>query len=163
MYLLVCQAIHVGKSDNQNNKYSSTIHILLRYQKLISQSNIMGKAKKLKLTSSARHAPLGDQIKTDDFAIPSSRPSKDRKRIDEEDVDKFVDGKLSEKILSQARQQVKDLEYEELNIKDDQQGKKHLKPPIKMKSESSDDDSEDDESDMNSVKLSSEGGFDGQG
>ena len=152
----------MGKSDNQNNKYSSTIRILLRYQKLISQSN-MGKAKKLKLTSSARHAPLGDQIKTDDFAIPSSRPSKDRKRIDEEDVDKFVDGKLSEKILSQARQQVKDLEYEELNIKDDQQGKKHVKPAIKMKSESSDEDSEDDENDMNSVKLSSEGGFDGQG
>ena len=45
----------------------------------------------------------------------------------------------------------------------DQQGKKHVKPPIKMKSESSDDDSEDDENDMNSVKLCSEGGFDGQG
>ena len=74
----------------------------------------MGKAKKLKVSGTTRPGPLGDQIRSDDFAAPTSRPSKARKRTDEEDVDKFVDGKLSEKILSQARQQVKDLESEEI-------------------------------------------------
>ena len=45
----------------------------------------MGKAKKLKVSGPTRHAPLGDQIKSDDFAIPSSRPTKDRKRTNEEE------------------------------------------------------------------------------
>ena len=87
----------------------------------------MGKAKKLKVSASTRHAPLGDQIKSDDFAVPKSRPSKDRKRTAEEDVDQFVDGKLSEKILSQARKQVKDLEAEESLSKGNKQLNKQSK------------------------------------
>ena len=120
----------------------------------------MGKAKKLKVSASTRHAPLGDQIKSDDFAVPKSRPSKDRKRTAEEDVDQFVDGKLSEKILSQARQQVKDLEAEESLSK----GNKQLRKESKIsnaKNASSDEESDGD--DNENIALLPDGGFDGQG
>ena len=119
----------------------------------------MGKAKKLKVSGTTRHAPLGDQIQSDDFAVPTSRPSKDRRRTAEEDVDKFVDGKLSEKILSQARQQVKDLEAEE-SLKDDKViSKKFNISNIKDASSDEESDGEDNEN----IALSSDGGFDGQG
>ena len=124
------------------------------------ESLTMGKAKKLKVSGPTRHAPLGDQIKSDAFAIPSSRPTKDRKRTNEEDVDNFVDGKLSEKILSQVRQQVKDLEAEELLST----GNKIIKKPStisNIKNDSSDEDSDGD--DNETISLETEGGFDGQG
>ena len=120
----------------------------------------MGKAKKLKVSASTRHAPLGDQIKSDDFAAPSSRPSKDRKRTAEEDVDKFVDGKLSEKILSQARQQVKDLEAEESLSKGNKKLSRESKI-INTKNSSSDEESDDEDNEK--VTLLPDGGFDGQG
>ena len=119
----------------------------------------MGKAKKLKVSGTSRHAPLDDQIKSDDFAVPSSRPSKDRKRKAEEDVDKFVDGRLSEKILSQARQQVKDLEAEELLSK----GTKSLNKPNLSSVKNVSSDEESDGEDTENVALLSDGGFDGQG
>lgn len=122
----------------------------------------MGKAKKLKISGSTRHAPLGDQINTDDLATPSTRPSKDRKRTDEEDVDKFVDGKLSEKILSQARQQVKDLEAEELPPGGNKAWPKQSILNGINKETSSDEESEDDEKDTD-VASAADGGFDGQG
>ena len=122
----------------------------------------MGKAKKLKISGSTRHAPLGDQINTDDLATPSTRPSKDRKRTDEEDVDKFVDGKLSEKILSQARQQVKDLEAEELPAGGNKAWPKQSILNGINKETSSDEESEDDEKDTD-VASAADGGFDGQG
>ena len=121
----------------------------------------MGKAKKLKVSGQTRHAPLGDQIKKDDFAMPSTRPSKERSRTDEEDVDKFVDGKLSGRILSQARQQVKELEAEESSS-----GVKTWKNQAKLSSHtsatSSDEDSDPDEDDTD-VSLPTEGVFDGKG
>ena len=120
----------------------------------------MGKAKKLKVSASTRHAPLGDQIKSDDFAVPKSRPSKDRILTAEEDVDHFVDGKLSEKVLSQARQQVKDLEAEESLSK----GNKQLRKESKIsnaKNASSDEESDGD--DNENIALLPDGGFDGQG
>ena len=120
----------------------------------------MGKAKKLKVSASTRHAPLGDQIKSDDFAVPKSRPSKDRKRTAEEDVDQFVDGKLSEKILSQARQQVKDLDAEESLSKGNKQFRKESKIS-NAKNASSDEES--DEDDNENIALLPDGGFDGQG
>ena len=119
----------------------------------------MGKAKKLKVSGTTRHAPLGDQIQSDDFAVPTSRPSKDRRRTAEEDVDKFVDGKLSEKILSQARQQVKDLEAEESLKEDKVISKKFNISNIKDASSDEESDGEDNEN----IALSSDGGFDGQG
>ena len=120
----------------------------------------MGKAKKLKVSASTRHAPLGDQIKSDDFAVPKSRPSKDRKRTAEEDVDQFVDGKLSEKILSQARQQVKDLEVEESLSK----GNKQLSKVSKISnSKNASSDEESDGDDNENIALLPDGGFDGQG
>ena len=120
----------------------------------------MGKAKKLKVSGTTRHAPLGDQIQSDDFAVPTSRPSKDRRRTAEEDVDKFVDGKLSEKILSQARQQVKDLEAEESLSKGDKVLSKKFNIS-NTKNASSDEES--DEEDSENIALLSDGGFDGQG
>ena len=120
----------------------------------------MGKAKKLKVSASTRHAPLGDQIKSDDFAVPKSRPSKDRKRAAEEDVDKFVDGKLSEKILSQARQQVKDLEAEESFSKGNKKLGKESKISISKNASS---DEESDGEDNGNIALLPDGGFDGQG
>ena len=120
----------------------------------------MGKAKKLKVSASTRHAPLGDQIKTDEFAVPKSRPTKDRKRTAEEDVDKFVDGKLSEKILSQARQQVKDLEAEESLSK----GNKKLSKETKISNiNNASSDEESDGEDNEKLNLLPDGGFDGQG
>ena len=120
----------------------------------------MGKAKKLKVSGTNRHAPLGDQIKTGEFAVPKSRPTKDRKRTAEEDVDKFVDGKLSEKILNQARQQVKDLEAEESLSKGDKVLSKKFNIS-NIKNASSDEES--DEEDNENIALLSDGGFDGQG
>ena len=120
----------------------------------------MGKAKKLKVSASTRHAPLGDQIKTDEFAVPKTRPTKDRKRTAEEDVDKFVDGKLSEKILSQARQQVRDLEAEESLSKGNKKLSKETKiSNIKTASSEEESDGEDNEN----LNLLPDGGFDGQG
>ena len=122
----------------------------------------MGKAKKLKISGSTRHAPLGEQINRDDFAAPSTRPGKDRNRTGEDDVDKFVDGKLSEKILSQARQQVKDLEAEE-----HPREVKHLQKQSILNDNkhytSSDEESDVDEKDTDIPSLAADGGFDGQG
>ena len=120
----------------------------------------MGKAKKLKVSGTTRPGPLGDQIRSDDFAAPTSRPSKARQRTDEEDVDKFVDGKLSEKILSQARQQVKDLESEEI-IANEIKGSKKETKITNLKSVSSDEESDGD--DNENIALLPDGGFDGQG
>ena len=120
----------------------------------------MGKAKKLKVSGTTRPGPLGDQIRSDDFAAPTSRPSKARKRTDEEDVDKFVDGKLSEKILSQARQQVKDLESEEI-IANGSKGSKKETKITNLKNASSDEESDGD--DNENIALLPDGGFDGQG
>ena len=123
----------------------------------------MGKAKKLKISGSTRHAPLGDQINRDDLATLTTRPSKDRKRTDEEDVDKFVDGKLSEKILSQARQQVKDLEAEELPAGGNKGWQKQSILNGNTKATSSDEESDVDEKDTDIASLAAAGGFDGQG
>ena len=123
----------------------------------------MGKAKKLKVSGQARHAPLGDQIKQDDFAAPSTKQIKERKRTDEEDVDKFVDGKLSGRILSQARQQVKDLEAEELSSVGKQAWQKQAKLSSDAGINSSDEESDPDENDTNVTSFGAEGGFDGQG
>ena len=122
----------------------------------------MGKAKKLKISGSTRHAPLGEQINRDDFAAPSTRPGKDRNRTGEDDVDKFVDGKLSEKILSQARQQVKDLEAEELPREVKHWQKESILNGNKNYT-SSDEESDVDEKDTDIPSLAADGGFDGQG
>ena len=126
----------------------------------------MGKAKKLKL-SGQRHDPLGDQIQKDDFANPSSRQSKDglgrrgKTRTDEEDVDVFVNGTLSGRILSQARQQVKDIEAEELSTVMSPSAKKPVNLSSRTALINSDDSEPEDDFDANSVGRG--GGFDGQG
>ena len=127
----------------------------------------MGKAKKLKL-SSQRHAPLGDQIQKDDFAAPSSRPSKDglgrrrKTRTGEEDVDQFVDGKLSGRILSQAREQVQELEAEELSTVRPTTGQKPPNLSSSTVAINSDDESEP-EDDFDADSIGNGGGFDGHG
>ena len=135
----------------------------------------MGKAKKLKLASQ-RHAPLGDQIQKDDFAAASSRPSKDgmgrrgKTRKDEDDIDQFVDGKLSGRILSQAREQVMELEAEESSINNTAEKRGVLtNKAVKLSSSvsaaalSSDDDDSDVEGDIDEKCGGNTGGYDGQG
>ncbi|XP_067014020.2 bystin [Anabrus simplex] len=67
----------------------------------------MGKAKKLKVGKKGPKVSLDKQIEDDKFAKPSGR-MKIRKRKDEDE--EFVDDKLSEKILRQARKQQQELE-----------------------------------------------------
>jgi essential nuclear protein 1 len=73
----------------------------------------MGKAKKIKVSSkNVKGADsLADQINKGDFAEPSGR-MKERKRRDEDDVEEYVEGKLSRSIMQQARLQAAELEEE---------------------------------------------------
>lgn len=72
----------------------------------------MGKMKKKNLAKIKRHEALDQQILGSKYAKPSTRV-KVRHRQEE---DEFVDSKLTEKILIQARQQQEDLE-EEVGLK----------------------------------------------
>ncbi|XP_075238419.1 bystin [Lycorma delicatula] len=70
----------------------------------------MGKLKKLKMAKKERLKPLHQQIEEFDFAKPTGR-EKQRVRVD--DDEEFVDSRLSERILHQARKQQQELEDEE--------------------------------------------------
>jgi len=74
----------------------------------------MGKAKKIKVTKNVDKGPLSlaDQIDEGEFAAPTGRKMKERKRRTEEDTDEFIDGKLSKSIITQARLQAAELESE---------------------------------------------------
>ncbi|XP_076307869.1 bystin isoform X2 [Tachypleus tridentatus] len=69
----------------------------------------MGKASKIRTKKVGRNIPLDIQIEKDRISKPTTR-IKSRKRKEEDE--QFVDGKLSEKILEQARLQQEDLEEE---------------------------------------------------
>lgn len=74
----------------------------------------MGKAKKLKVSKNADKSTLdlGDQIQQGEFAAPTGRKTKERKRKAEEETDEFIDTKLSKSIINQARLQAAELQAE---------------------------------------------------
>lgn len=69
----------------------------------------MGKAKKLKLSKPKIKISLSEQIETDSVVQPKNR-GKTRHRQDEDEA--YVDSRLTERILKQAREQQKELEEE---------------------------------------------------
>jgi len=73
----------------------------------------MGKAKKLKVQKNADKGTLslGEQLEKSEYVVPSGRV-KERQRKGEEDMDEFVEGKLSKAIIQQARLQAAELESE---------------------------------------------------
>ncbi|XP_015788181.1 bystin [Tetranychus urticae] len=75
----------------------------------------MGKTRKVKVKSVQRNLPLAQQLEEDAIVKPSTRV---RKTDDEQPAEKFIEGRLSKKILLEARHQQDELE-EELGLKDD--------------------------------------------
>ncbi|KAL1117798.1 hypothetical protein AAG570_004113 [Ranatra chinensis] len=69
----------------------------------------MGKARKIKPSKKGSNLPLDEQIANDSYAKKKNRV---KIRLRQDDDEKFVDSKLSEKILHQARKQQVELEDE---------------------------------------------------
>ncbi|CAL1284749.1 unnamed protein product [Larinioides sclopetarius] len=69
----------------------------------------MGKLDKTKVKKSNRHNPLYEQITDERYAKASSRV---KARSRQEEDDETVDGKLTQKILTEARKQLEDVEEE---------------------------------------------------
>lgn len=106
----------------------------------------MGKIKKNKaeVAKNRRATPFDEQVYADSFVTPSDRLPRLKEKKDEVD-DEYVDGKLSQKILSQARKQQEELE-EEFGTSSKLQTKTLATPRLttfsSKKEESSDDESE---------------------
>jgi len=102
----------------------------------------MGKAKKLKVKKNADKGTLSlaDQIDKDEFVAPSGR-MKERHRRGEDEVEEFVEGKLSKSILEQARLQAAELESE---LGPGAAPRKQQKTKLSTQDDEDDEDEEDD-------------------
>jgi len=106
----------------------------------------MGKAKKLKVQKNADKGTLslGEQLEKSEYVVPTGRV-KERQRKGEDDMEEFVEGKLSKAIIQQARIQAAELESEFGPT-----GKKEQKTNLSAGGE---DDSEEEEDDLELQKY----------
>ncbi|OQR71861.1 bystin-like [Tropilaelaps mercedesae] len=71
----------------------------------------MGKAKKISVVKKARHAPLAEQIETEEIVTATGR-IKIRHKKDADQSNEYVDPRLTKNILAEARQQQEYLDEE---------------------------------------------------
>ncbi|XP_003747613.1 bystin [Galendromus occidentalis] len=104
----------------------------------------MGKADRIVVTKRVRHAPLADQMESDEVVTGSGRTKNRRKKDSDVTNDEYVGSRLSKNILAQARQQQQALEESHETPEDSDRGRRsHKRDRMQTSTLASDSEGED--------------------